>query len=116
MILDDFELKSISESFSLICNVKSTGCNFFAEFILFSKANIFQIKLECAGVFLLFLHYTRKFKSNVFYITIYQGLKEFHLLAHMGCYCKIMVFSQANLKSYVMVFSSYIPAGTMFFL
>ena len=23
----------------------------------------------------------------------YQGVKEFHMLAHIGCYCNIMVFS-----------------------
>ena len=27
----------------------------------------------------------------------YQGVKEFHMLAHIGCNCKIMVFSPSNL-------------------
>ena len=30
------------------------------------------------------------FKEQVFK---YQGVKEFHLLVHMGCYCKMMVFN-----------------------
>ena len=29
-------------------------------------------------------------KTNV---VKYQGVKEFHMLAHIGCYCNIMVFS-----------------------
>ena len=28
----------------------------------------------------------------------YQGVKEFHMLAHIGCYCKIMVFSPLKLE------------------
>ena len=28
----------------------------------------------------------------------YQGVKEFHMLAHIGCYCKIMVFSPFKVK------------------
>ena len=27
----------------------------------------------------------------------YQGVKEFHMLAHISCYCKIMVFSPLKL-------------------
>ena len=27
-----------------------------------------------------------------------QGLKEFHMLAHMGCYCIIIVFSPFKLE------------------
>ena len=30
-------------------------------------------------------------------ITKYQGVKEFHMLAHISCYCKIMVFSPFEL-------------------
>ena len=26
----------------------------------------------------------------------YQGVKEFHMLARISCYCKIMVFSPLN--------------------
>ena len=28
----------------------------------------------------------------------YQGVKEFHMLARIGCYCNIMVFSPFNVK------------------
>ena len=28
----------------------------------------------------------------------YQGVKEFHMLARIGCYCKIMVFSPLKLE------------------
>ena len=28
----------------------------------------------------------------------YQGVKEFHMLAHIGGYCNIMVFSPFNVK------------------
>ena len=28
----------------------------------------------------------------------YQGVKEFHMLAHIGCNCKIMVFSPLKLE------------------
>ena len=30
--------------------------------------------------------------------TKYQGVKEFHMLARIGCYCKIMVFSPLKLE------------------
>ena len=32
------------------------------------------------------------------YINKYQGVKEFHMLARIGCYCKIMVFSPLKLE------------------
>ena len=28
----------------------------------------------------------------------YQGVKEFHMLARIGCYCNIMVFSPFEVK------------------
>ena len=28
----------------------------------------------------------------------YQGVKEFHMLARIGCYCNIMVFSPFKVK------------------
>ena len=31
------------------------------------------------------------------HITKYQGVKEFHMLARISCYCKIMVFSPFEL-------------------
>ena len=30
--------------------------------------------------------------------TKYQGVKEFHMLGRIGCYCKIMVFSPLKLE------------------
>ena len=35
------------------------------------------------------------------YFTEYQGVKEFHMLAGIGCYCKIIVFSPFKLKSHI---------------
>ena len=31
-------------------------------------------------------------------MTKYQGVKEFHMLACIGCYCNIMVFSPFKVK------------------
>ena len=32
----------------------------------------------------------------------YQGVKEFHMLARICCYCKIMVFSPFKIKSHIL--------------
>ena len=31
----------------------------------------------------------------------YQGVKEFHMLARISCYCKIMVFSPFELRNII---------------
>ena len=36
----------------------------------------------------------------------YQGVKEFHILAGIDCYCKIMVFSYLKLRSHIITHPS----------
>ena len=37
----------------------------------------------------------------------YQGVKEFYLLVHLSCYCKMMVFSPSNLDHPYDVLSNF---------
>ena len=41
----------------------------------------------------------------------YQGVKEFHMLARIGCYCKIMVFSHFTLEKSHIVTSPRVTNG-----
>ena len=55
------------------------------DFISHSKASDANI-----GIIADFVYFVKKTK--------YQGVKEFHMLARIGCYCNIMVFSPLKLR------------------
>ena len=55
------------------------------DFISHSKASDANI-----GIIADFVFFVKKPK--------YQGVKEFHMLARIGCYCNIMVFSPLKLR------------------
>ena len=41
----------------------------------------------------------------------YQGVKEFHMLARIGCYCKIMVSVLLKLRSHIITHQSITNDG-----
>ena len=42
--------------------------------------------------------FSNEFLDLLVNTTKYQGVKEFHMLARIGCYCNIMVFSPFKVK------------------